>query len=140
MPRTHLTCSLCDFYFADIRSCSCKGPEWERHDPCDIACTDFKNKEVCPVFKSPKSPTNKHYRFIPCSSDEYGMNLLFSSKEDEPEDGAWNWWMDKDGNVEFARFKFDAYDHFFPSTRYLNLGDDGIYEASHLAGYFKEVK
>lgn len=31
-----------------------------------------------------------------------------------PEDGAWNIWKDKFGNVEIARFKYDAMDHFFP--------------------------
>lgn len=32
-------------------------------------------------------------------------------------DGAWYEWKDTDGNIEKARMKLDAYDHFFPDTR-----------------------
>jgi hypothetical protein len=53
-------------------------------------------------------------------------------------DGAWNWWMDKNGNVEYARMKEDAYDHFFPSPEHLNL-QNSTWEVQSLAGYFKEV-
>lgn len=32
-----------------------------------------------------------------------------------PKDGSWSVWKDKFGNIEIARFKMDAQDHFFPS-------------------------
>ena len=79
----------------------------------------------------------KHYKFIPCKTDELGMKLEWENEEDAPTDGDWNWWMDKDGNVEFARMKEDAYDHFYPSTKHLNLhGTD--WEPQSLSGYFKK--
>lgn len=80
----------------------------------------------------------KHYKFIPCKTDELGMKLEWENESDAPTDGDWNWWMDKDGNVEFARMKEDAYDHFYPSTKHLNLrGTD--WEPQSLFGYFKEI-
>lgn len=79
----------------------------------------------------------KHYKFIPCKTDDLGMKLEWENESDAPTDGDWNWWMDKEGNVEFARMKEDAYDHFYPSTKYLNLrGTD--WEPQSLSGYFKE--
>lgn len=80
----------------------------------------------------------KHYKFVPCKTDDLGMKLEWENESDAPTDGAWNWWMDKDGNVEFARMKEDAYDHFYPSTKHLNLnGTD--WEPQSLSGYFKEI-
>lgn len=81
---------------------------------------------------------HKHYKFIPCKTDDFGMKLEWENESDAPTDGDWNWWMDKDGNVEFARMKEDAYDHFYPPTKHLNLhGTD--WEPQSLSGYFKEV-
>lgn len=34
-----------------------------------------------------------------------------------PPDGKWLEWKDSDGNIEVARFKYDAEDHFYPNTR-----------------------
>lgn len=80
----------------------------------------------------------KHYKFIPCKTDDLGMKLEWENEADAPTDGDWNWWMDKDGNVEFARMKEDAYDHFYPPTTHLNLrGTD--WEPQSLSGYFKEI-
>ena len=80
----------------------------------------------------------KHYKFIPCKTDDLGMKLEWKNESDAPTDGDWNWWMDKDGNVEFARMKEDAYDHFYPLTKHLNLhGTD--WEPQSLSGYFKEI-
>lgn len=80
----------------------------------------------------------KHYKFIPCKTDDLGMKLEWENESDAPTDGDWNWWMDKDGNVEFARMKEDTYDHFYPSTKHLNLrGTD--WEPQSLSGYFKEI-
>lgn len=79
----------------------------------------------------------KHYKFIPCKTDDLGMKLEWENESDAPTDGDWNWWMDKDGNVEFARMKEDTYDHFYPSTKHLNLhGTD--WEPQSLSGYFKK--
>lgn len=79
----------------------------------------------------------KHYKFIPCKTDDLGMKLEWENESDAPTDGDWNWWMDMDGNVEFARMKEDTYDHFYPSTKHLNLrGTD--WEPQSLSGYFKE--
>jgi hypothetical protein len=91
-------------------------------------------------FKIPQKPETKkrHYIFIPCKTDECGMKLEWDNDYDAPIDGAWNWWMDKDGNVEYARMKEDAYDHFFPSPEHLNL-QNSTWEVQSLAGYFKEV-
>lgn len=41
----------------------------------------------------------------------FGKNL--------PEDGQWAVWKDKLGHIEIARFKYDAQDHFFPQTKYI---------------------
>ncbi len=80
----------------------------------------------------------KHYKFIPCKTDDLGMKLEWENESDAPTDGDWNWWMDKDGDVEFARMKEDAYDHFYPPTKHLNLrGTD--WEPQSLSGYFKEI-
>ena len=80
----------------------------------------------------------KHYKFIPCKTDDLGMKLEWENESDAPTDGDWNWWMDKDGNVEFARMKEDTYDHFYPPTKHLNLhGTD--WEPQSLSGYFKEI-
>ena len=80
----------------------------------------------------------KHYKFIPCKTDDLGMKLEWENEADAPTDGDWNWWMDKDGNVEFARMKEDTYDHFYPPTKHLNLrGTD--WEPQSLSGYFKEI-
>ena len=80
----------------------------------------------------------KHYKFIPCKTDDLGMKLEWENESDAPIDGDWNWWMDMDGNVEYARMKEDAYDHFYPQTKHLNLrGTD--WEPQSLSGYFKEI-
>lgn len=80
----------------------------------------------------------KHYKFIPCKTDDLGMKLEWANESDAPTDGDWNWWMDKDGNVEYARMKEDTYDHFYPPTKHLNLY--GTYwETQSLSGYFKEI-
>jgi hypothetical protein len=86
-------------------------------------------------FKMPQKPETKkrHYIFIPCKTDECGMKLEWENESDAPIDGAWNWWMDKDGNVEYARMKEDAYDHFFPSPEHLNL-QNSTWEVQSLAG------
>lgn len=86
-----------------------------------------------------KLDERKHYKFVPVYPDEYGCCLRHQKDDEEPEDGAWNWWMDKDGNIEYARFKYDAMDHFFPSTKYLNI-PHGKTDVECLAGYFKEVE
>lgn len=39
------------------------------------------------------------------------------------EDGKWYEWMDTHGNVECARMKLDAYDHFNPSTLVIKKED-----------------
>ena len=78
---------------------------------------------------------SKHYKFIPCKTDDFGMKLEWENESDAPTDGDWNWWMDKDGNVEFARMKEDTYDHFYPSTKHLNLRETD-WEPQSLFGYF----
>lgn len=35
------------------------------------------------------------------------------------EDGKWYEWMDCHGNVEYARMKYDVYDHFYPNANTL---------------------
>lgn len=80
----------------------------------------------------------KHYKFIPCKTDELGMKLEWDNESDAPTDGDWNWWMDKDGNVEFARMKEDTYDHFYPPTKHLKLHRTD-WEPQSLSGYFKEI-
>lgn len=42
----------------------------------------------------------------------YEMNL----EGDLPPDEKFYEWRDNFGNIEFARFKFDAIDHFYPHT------------------------
>ena len=37
--------------------------------------------------------------------------------------GKWYEWMDKFGNVEVARMKYDAIDHFFPPTKTIQQED-----------------
>lgn len=38
-------------------------------------------------------------------------------------DGAWYEWKDTNGNIETARMKLDAYDHFFPDTKVIKEED-----------------
>lgn len=81
---------------------------------------------------------HKHYKFIPCKTDDLGMKLEWENESDAPTDGAWNWWMDMDGNVEYARMKEDTYDHFYPPTKHLKLHRTD-WEPQSLSGYFKEI-
>lgn len=80
----------------------------------------------------------KHYKFIPCKTDDLGMKLEWEDESDAPTDGDWNWWMDMDGNVEYARMKEDTYDHFYPPTKHLKLHRTD-WEPQSLSGYFKEI-
>ena len=47
---------------------------------------------------------------------EYGEDMALHG-DVLPEDGVWAEWMDRDGNIEVARFKYDAEDHFYPHTK-----------------------
>lgn len=38
---------------------------------------------------------------------------------DLPMDGEWLEWRDSDGNIEYARFKFDILDHFYPKPSFV---------------------
>lgn len=50
--------------------------------------------------------------FYPCYYD----NLKLNDPQNVWVDGRFYEWIDKYGNVEVARMKLDAYDHFFPNT------------------------
>lgn len=56
--------------------------------------------------------------FHPCQIEE-GRNIT-AAEIDMPEDGAWLWWIDKNYQIEKARLKFDAEDHFYPTPKYLS--------------------
>lgn len=45
-----------------------------------------------------------------------GMKLI-CDESSRPRDGAWNWWVDKFGNIEKCRLKFDIRDHFYPPSQ-----------------------
>lgn len=40
-----------------------------------------------------------------------------------PMDVKWSVWKDRFGNVEVARFKYDAIDHFYPHTNFIKEED-----------------
>lgn len=57
------------------------------------------------------------------------------------EDGCWYEWIDKHGNIELARMKLDAYDHFWPNTKIIKEKDViGFRIPEELKMYFEEKK
>lgn len=97
---------------------------------------EMKSHDIDIILSALKRMTVS-YRFVPIKTDELGM-VLDMHKDDGPIDGKWYWWLDRCGNLEFARLKFDAYDHFFPQTKHLSITDP-VRTVSYLSGYFKEI-
>lgn len=63
--------------------------------------------------------TRLYFDFHPCHFEEW-RKITAEDESDMPEDGAWLWWIDRKGQIEKARLKIDAEDHFHPSPKYLD--------------------
>lgn len=63
--------------------------------------------------------TRLYFGFHPCHFEEW-RKITAEDESDMPEDGAWLWWIDRKGQIEKARLKIDAEDHFYPSPKYLD--------------------
>lgn len=58
-------------------------------------------------------------KYYPC----YYKGGKLIDPQDVWKDGKWYEWIDKYGNVEKARMKADAYDHFYPNTETIKEED-----------------
>ena len=68
-----------------------------------------------------KIQDKEKYKWHPCY---YECMKCQYPQDDEVPFGWWLEWLDKYGNIELARMKEDAYDHFFPKQKIIESEED----------------